>query len=137
MADVAGCQPAVLEHARSFFGVAPIAVHYVLTADHDLTVLGDSDLGVHRGRADRVEPDADARAITADHRAGLSLAVALEESDPKRLEEDSHLGVERCAARHPGLDPPADLGADLLAQREREDAVHRPVPRLQSLLIFV
>src|SRR4051794_31066804 len=82
-------------------------------------------------------PEAAARAITADDRAGLGLAVALEESDPKRLEEDSHLGVERCAARHPGLDPPADLGADLLAQREREYAVHRPVPRLQSLLIFV
>src|SRR5690348_9713150 len=60
MADIAGREPSVLQHARGFFVVAPVAVHHVLAADHDLAVLGHPYFA-SGGRSDRVEPYADAR----------------------------------------------------------------------------
>ena len=85
MADVAGREPAVTKHPRRFFGVAPIAVHHILAADHDLAILGDPHLGILRWRPDRLQPDARAWPIAADQRPGLGLAIALEEGDPERL----------------------------------------------------
>src|SRR6476469_10952970 len=88
-------------------------------------------------RTNRLQADADALAIAADERAGLRLAVALQEGNPERLEEDPDLRIERRAARYPGLDPAAHLGADLAPKGQREDAIHRHVPGFQPALIFV
>src|SRR5690349_12202651 len=107
MADIAAREPSVLEHARGFFSVAPVAVHDVFAADHDLPVLGDPHLAAGR-RPDRIQPDACARPIAADQGRCLRLAVALKECDPQGLEEDSDLRIERRSARYPGLHTTAD-----------------------------
>ena len=120
-----------LQYSRRLFVVAPIAEHHVLAADHDLAILGDPHFAILRRRSHRLEPDADARPVAADQRPRLGLAVTLQERDPERLEEDADLRVERRAARHPRLDPATHLRADLAAERQRENAVHRHVPRLQ------
>ena len=97
------------EHARGFLLVVPIAVHDVLAADHDLAVLGDAHLGVEQRRADRLHADAGLGPVAADHRPGLGLAVALQQGEPERLEEQADVGIERRAARDHRLDPPAEL----------------------------
>src|SRR5688572_33475447 len=104
MADVARGEPPVrVQHPGSFLWVAPITVHHALAADHDLAVGGDPNLGVLDRRAHGFEPDAGGRPIAADHRGGFGLAVALEERDSERLEEDPDVGIERRSARNPGL----------------------------------
>ena len=48
------------------------------------------------------------RPVAADHRPGLGLAVALEQGQAERVEEQPDLGIERRAARDHRLDPPAE-----------------------------
>ncbi len=69
--------------------------------------------------------------------ARLGLAVTLQERDPERLEEDADFGVERRAARNPGLDAGRRPLRAPSPKRQREDAIHRQVPRLEPALIFV
>ena len=88
--------------------VAPIALHDQLAAHQDLAVLGDPDLGVLQRRADRVHLQARPRPVAADHRRRLGLAVALEQGEAERVEEDADLGIERRAARDHRLDPAAE-----------------------------
>ena len=52
--DVAGVEPAALQHARRLVVVAPIAVHDQLAAHQDLAVAGDADLDAFQRRADGV-----------------------------------------------------------------------------------
>ena len=132
MADVAGVQPAVVEHPRGFLRVTPIAVHDVLALDHDLAVLGDGDHGVHQRRADGFHADARLGPVAADHRPGLGLAIALQHRQPHRLEEQADVGIERRAPGHHRLHPPAELVANLLAQGQRQYAVHRQIERVES-----
>src|SRR5947209_11057738 len=103
MADVAGREPALLQHARGLLGIAPIAVHHILAANHDLAVVGDPHFAILDRRANGLEPDANARPVAADQRRRLGLAIALEESDPERLEKNTDFRVQWRAARHPGL----------------------------------
>ena len=84
---------------------------------------------LHR-RPDAVHANARAWAVAADDRPRLGLAVALEEGDPERLEEQADLGIERRAARNHRLHPAAEAGADLLAEGQRQDAVHRQIERV-------
>src|SRR6185437_12493106 len=137
MADVAGREPAVLQHPRRLLGVAPIAVHDEFAADHDLTVLGDPHFGVLDRRAHSLEANAGFRTVAAYDRRRLGLPIALEEGDPQRLEEDTYVGIEGRSARDPCLHPSPDLLAKLAAQGQLEDPVHRPIPRLQAPLIFI
>jgi hypothetical protein len=66
--------------------------------------------------------------VARDHRRGLGLAIALEEGEAERLEEDADLGIERRAARDHRLHPPAEaLGLILGSRCGLEDQVHRLV----------
>ena len=57
---------------------------------------------------DGVEPDPDRGPVAADHRSGLGLAIALQQRQPHRLEEQSDVEVERRPARDHRLDPAAE-----------------------------
>src|SRR4029079_13547454 len=116
---------------------APDHVSQILPCNLYFSIVGNSHFAVPDRRADGVEPDSDAGPVAADQRRGLGLAIALEESDPERLEEHADLGVERRAARHPGLLAAAEPLADLAPQGQRQDPVHWKVPRLQRAVIAV
>ena len=109
--------------------VAPIALHDQLAANQYLAVLGDPDLGILQRRPDRVHLDARLRPVAADHRRRLGLAVALEDGEPDRVEEDPDVRIERRSARDHRLHPAAEAGADLGPEQPVEHEVHRPVPQ--------
>src|SRR4051794_10362700 len=98
MADVSCCEPAVLQYPRGLLRIAPIAVHHILAADHDLAVIGDPHFAVLDRRSNGLESDADARPVAADQRRCFGLAIALKEGDPERLEEHAYFRVQRRAA---------------------------------------
>src|SRR5690348_5073361 len=122
MADIAGREPPVAKHPRGLFGIAPIALHHVLAADHDLAVFRDAHLTALHWWTDGLEPDSDLGTIAADKRRRLRLAVTLQERDSQRLKENPDLGIERSPARDPGLLAPSKAPTDLASQCEREDA---------------
>src|SRR5205085_9122425 len=132
MADVAGVEPAVLERGLGLRRIAPIALHHQLAAHQYLAVRGDLDLGILQRRADRVHLDARARPVAAYDGPGLGLAVALEQGEAERVEEDTDLGVERRPARHHRLDPAAEPRADLGPERARQYEVHRQVAKRRA-----
>ena len=115
MADVAGVEPAVLQHAMAFGVVHPIAVHHQFAAYQYLAVAGDPDLDTIERRANSVHLEPRARAVAADHRPGLGLAIALQDGDADGGEENADFGVERRAAGHHALQPAAEFGADRFA----------------------
>ena len=77
MPDIAGMQPAVLQDARRFAFIVPIAVHHELALHQQLAILGNLHFGVHQGRTDRFHTNACARPITADDRCRFGLAITL------------------------------------------------------------
>jgi hypothetical protein len=108
MADIAGMQPAVDQHARAFGLVTPIAGHDAFAAHENLAILGNPDLGALHRRADRSMVDPGLGAVARDDRAGLGLAIALQHGEPERAEEAADFGIERRAARDQRLHPPAE-----------------------------
>ena len=77
------------------------------------------------------------RAVARDQRPGLGLAVALAQRQPERGEEQPDVGVERRAARHQRLQPPAEARRDPLADRRVEQRVVRPVGQRQRAAALV
>src|SRR5689334_14314637 len=94
MADVAGCQPTVLQHPRRLVGIAPVAVHHILAADHDFAVVRDAHFAALYWRSHGFETDSGARPVAGDDGCRLGLAVALEEGDPDRFEEHADFRIE-------------------------------------------
>src|SRR5712691_2850078 len=101
----------------------------------DLAVLGDLHLDAGERpphRAELVLPGQ----VDAGQRDGLGEAVALQQVEAEQVEEVCDLPRQRSAARHEGVDSPAealrqlvlDLGEDQLArQPERERRVPLPL----------
>src|SRR5438270_11789378 len=118
MADVAGGEPALLQHSRGLLRIAPIAVHHIFAANHDLAVVRDPHFAILDRRANGFQPDADPRPVAADQRRRLGLPVALKESDPERLEKNTDFRVQWRAARHPGLLATAEAPPDLAPQSQ-------------------
>ena len=145
MADVAGVEPGALvglgrignEHTLGLRLVTPIALHHQLAAHQYFAIVGDAHFGVHQRRANSVHLDPGGRAVAADHRPRLGLAIALKQGQADRVEEDADFGIERCAARHQRLHPAAEAFLDLGPEQFVEDDVDRPVEHPHAALIIL
>ena len=102
-------------------------MHDQLAAHQNFAILGDSDLDPVERRADRIHGDAGARPVAADDRPGLGLAIALQQGEAHRLEEQADVRVQRRAARHQRLHPAAKARANLGDEGAGEQRLHRRV----------
>src|SRR3546814_19068744 len=98
-------QPAVDDRPLGERRIAPIARHHQLTLDEYLAVVADPHLRILQRRTDRVHLETRLGPVAADHRRGFGLAVALEQGEAERMEEDADLRIERRPARNHRLDP--------------------------------
>ena len=113
-------EPAILQGRGGGGGLVPVAVHDQVAAHEDFAVLGDADLDAVQGLPDRGVAGCDGR-VDADDRAGLGLAVALQDRHAEGLEEAAQLGVQPGAAADDADDASAEAGGDLAADQAVED----------------
>src|SRR3546814_5179804 len=86
-ADVAGVQPAVVQHARRRLWIVPVAQHQQFATHQYLPIRGDADLHPAQRRAHGVELDL-VGTVAAHHRGRFGLAVTLEQAQAERGEEE-------------------------------------------------
>ena len=116
-------QPAVPDRLGGRRLVVPVALHHEFAAHQDLAVIGDPDLDVDERRSHGLELDP-VRRVAAHDRRGFGLAVALQQPEPERAEEQADLVVERRAARHQPLQPPAEALPNFGPHQPVDDSVH-------------
>src|SRR5207342_3881358 len=89
LSDVAGVEPAIADRLRGRLGTAPVALHDVVPAHHDLAgvvvaeqlavVAHDPDLGTHDRHADAAGYALGVEVIEGGDRTGLRKAVTYQD----------------------------------------------------------
>ena len=125
-------QPAVLDRRRGVRRPSPVAVHHQVAAHQDLAVFGNAQIDPLQRPADRFDPHRIGR-IGADHRAGLSLPVALDDLDAEGEVELAHFRVQPGTARHRAEQPPAEPAANLGPHQPVQHRVEQPVGQRQPV----
>ena len=116
VANIASMQPAVAQHGVGAGFIVPIAVHDHLATRQNLTVFGNLDFNPLERRAHRVQFDL-VGGIATDDRRRFGLAIALQQPDAERGEENTDLRVKRRAARNHRFQAPAKTRAHFIAHQ--------------------
>ncbi len=106
-AEVAGGEPALLEHLLGAGLVVDVPLEQGRAADQDLAVLGDVDVDAGQRSAHRAEL-LPAQRLHGDPAAGLGQPVAVVHEDADAGEEEGEFTVERGAAGDGAAQPTAE-----------------------------